>query len=65
MSLLTSFMKQDILLRYITKVPHFVGTILENTLLGESILSAKTKEYTLLSIPDKYQSVWMTKHFRR
>ena len=30
----TSLMKQDILLRYITYVPHFGGTILENTLRG-------------------------------
>ena len=33
--------------------------------LGESILFAKTKEYTLLYIPDKFQGIWMTKHFCR
>ena len=33
--------------------------------LGDLILLAKSKEYTLLSIPDKFQGVWMTKHFRK
>ena len=31
--------------------------------LGELILLAKSKEYTLLYIPDKFQGVWMTKFF--
>ena len=33
--------------------------------LGDSILLAKTKEYTLLYIPNKFQGVWMTKKFWR
>ena len=33
--------------------------------LGELILLAKSKEYTLFYIPDKFQGVWMTKIFRR
>ena len=33
--------------------------------LGELILLAKSKEYTLFYIPDKFQGVWMTKFFRR
>ena len=33
--------------------------------LGELILLAKSKEYTLLYIPDKFQGAWMTKFFRR
>ena len=33
--------------------------------LGELILLAKSKEYTLFYISDKFQDVWMTKFFRR
>ena len=33
--------------------------------LGELILLAKSNEYTLLYILDKFQGVWMTKKFRR
>ena len=33
--------------------------------LGELILLAKSKEYTLLYIPDNFQGVWMTKKIRR
>ena len=33
--------------------------------LGELILLAKSNEYTLLYILDKFQGVWMTKIFRR
>ena len=33
--------------------------------LGELILLAKSKEYSLLYIPDKFQGVWMTKKIRR
>ena len=32
--------------------------------LGESILLAESKEYTLY-IPDKFQGIWMTNFFRR
>ena len=32
---------------------------------GELILLAKSKEYNLFYIPDKFQGVWMTKFFRR
>ena len=32
--------------------------------LGELILLAKSKEYTLFYMPDKFQGVWMTKTFR-
>ena len=32
---------------------------------GELILLAKSKEYNLFYIPDKFQGIWMTKFFRR
>ena len=53
---LTSLMKPDILLQYITWLPNFLGTVLKNT-LGKSILLAKSKEYTLLYVPNKFQDV--------
>ena len=57
-SLFTSLMTSNILLRYITWLPNFGGTIL-------SILLALTKEYTLLYIPYEFQGVWMTQFFRQ
>ena len=54
MSLLTSLMKHDILFRYITWLPN---NTIKHSLGGESILLAKSKEYTFLYIPDKFQRV--------
>ena len=64
MSLLTSSMAPNILLRYITLVPNFEGKILKKYSLGELILLARTKEHILSYIPEKFQGVWMTKCFR-
>ena len=50
----------DISLRYPTLEVQY-----SKILSGESILLAKSKEYTLFYIPDKFQGVWMTKLFRR
>ena len=63
-SLLTSLMKQYILLRYIIRYP--TSEIQYSKILsgGGSILLVKTKEYTMLYITDKSQGVWMTKFFR-
>ena len=61
-SLLTSLMKQYILLRYITRYPLWRSNTRKYS-LGESILLVKTEEYTMLYISDKFQGVWMTKFF--
>ena len=63
MSLLTSLMKQYILLIYITRYPT-LEIKYSKILSGESTLLVKTKEYTMVYISDKFQGVWMTKFFR-
>ena len=55
--------------RFSTSIDHLDTQLLRyNTRkysLGVLILLAKSKEYTLLYIPDKFQGVWMRKKFRR